>query len=99
MDMNRDQALHKLSSEAQTLRRRFGVKDLAVFGSVARNEAHPRSDLDLLVTFEGRADFDRFMNLKFHLEDLLGLSVDLVTPNALRPELRARIEQEAVHVP
>ena len=96
--MNAPSALNQLRDEATNLRRIFGVASLAVFGSVARGEAGEASDVDILVTFEGTADFDRFMNLKFHLEDLLGRPVDLVTPNALRPELRPRIEREAIHV-
>jgi predicted nucleotidyltransferase len=54
--------------------------------------------VDVLVSFEGPADFDRFMELKFYLEDVLGRPVDLVTHPALRPELRARIEREATRV-
>lgn len=80
------------------LRRRFNVQDLAIFGSTARDEASPASDLDLLVTFAGTADFDRFMGLKLFLEDLLEIGIDLVTPNAVRSELRPIIEREAVHV-
>jgi predicted nucleotidyltransferase len=97
--MNRQMILDCLSDQAGSLRRRFGVKELSVFGSVARDEAHEDSDLDLLVTFDGTPDFDRFMDLKFYLEDLLGRTIDLVTPSALRPELRSRIEREAIHVP
>lgn len=66
---------------------------------MARNEVRPGSDLDVLVAFEGPADFDRSMDLKFYLEDLLGLTVDLVAEKALREELRPTIEREAVHVP
>ncbi len=52
------------------------------------------SDIDVLVTFEGHADFDRFMDLKFFLEEQLGAAVDLVTPNARRPDrMGSRVEQ------
>jgi predicted nucleotidyltransferase len=54
--------------------------------------------VDVLVVFEGRADFDRFMDLKLYLEDLINMKVDLVTQDALRPQLRSGIEQEAIHV-
>ena len=97
--MNRQAVLDRLSAEASVLRGQFGVADLAVFGSVARDEAGEGSDLDLLVRFEGKADFDRFMGLKLYLEDLFGRPIDLVTPNARRPELRSGIEREAIHVP
>jgi predicted nucleotidyltransferase len=97
--MSRQDTLKLLAQNAATIRQRFGVGELAVFGSVARDEAQPTSDVDVLISFLGRADFDRFMDLKFYLEDLLGVAVDLVTRGGLRAELRARIEQEAIHVP
>ena len=97
--MNRQAVIDRLTAEMDDFRRRFGIKDLALFGSIARDEATEQSDLDLLVTFEGRPDFDRFMDLKIHLEYLFGRPIDLVTPNALRNELRGRIEHEAIHVP
>jgi predicted nucleotidyltransferase len=97
--MNRKDALRVLTERSAEIRRRFSVKDLAIFGSTARDEARPESDLDMLVTFEGPSEFDRFMDLKFYLEDMLGVQVDLVTKRALRPELRPQIEQEAIHVP
>jgi len=77
---------------------RHGVKSLEVFGSLARGEAQPDSDVDLLVEFEGTATFDRFMDLKFFLEDLLQRRVDLVTRAALNPRIRPAIEREAIRV-
>ena len=59
--------------------RRYGVAELSVFGSVARGEAGPDSDVDLLVAFDGPATFDRHMDLKLFLEELLGRRVDRVT--------------------
>ncbi len=97
--MNRKEALRALTERSGEIRRRFAVKDLAIFGSRARDDARPESDLDVLVTFEGAPEFDRFMDLKFYLEELVGVQVDLVTERALRPELRPQIEQEAIHVP
>ena len=82
-------------AEAQA---RFGVRSLRLFGSTARDDAQSASDLDLLVEFNGPADFDSFMGLKLYLEDSLGLRVDLVTEKALRAPLRPRIEREAVRV-
>jgi len=76
----------------------FGVKSLAIFGSVARNEATPKSDIDILVEFHGRATFKQYMRLKFFLEELLGCSVDLVTPKSIKPRMRPYVEKEALHV-
>ena len=76
----------------------FGVRRLALFGSVARGEDLPNSDVDVLVAFEGETTFDRYFDLKFWLEDLLGRSVDLVTEKSLRPELAPEVRKDALHV-
>ena len=76
----------------------LGVASLSLFGSVARGDSTEDSDIDLLVRFDGRADFDRYMDLKFFLEDLLGQRVDLITEQALREEVRAQVEQDLLRV-
>lgn len=77
---------------------RLGVAHLRLFGSTASGVATDVSDVDLLVEFDGPATFSRYMELKFLLEDAVGRRVDLVTTKALRPEMRERIEREAVRV-
>jgi len=77
---------------------RFGVTDLALFGSVARDAARSESDIDILVAFDGPATSARYFGVQFYLEDMFGSPVDLVTDKALRPELRPFVENEAVHV-
>ncbi len=96
--VDRDLAFARLSDLLPIARERFGVRELAVFGSVARGEASATSDLDVLVDFVGLATFDGFMGLKLFLEDSLGVKVDLVTRAALKPRLRSRIEAEARRV-
>ena len=76
----------------------FGVKELALFGSVARGQAREKSDVDILVSFDGPATSRRYFGLQFYLEDLLGRPVDLVTDKALRPELKPYIERESLYV-
>ncbi|HEV7590731.1 MAG TPA: nucleotidyltransferase family protein [Longimicrobium sp.] len=76
---------------------KFDVRSIAVFGSVARDEATTGSDVDVLVEF-GRATFDGYMGLKFFLEDLLGVRVDVATVDSLKPRVRARVLREAVNV-
>lgn len=76
----------------------LGVASLSLFGSVARGDSTEDSDIDLLVGFDGRASFDRYMDLKLFLEDLLGRRVDLVTEQALRKEIRAQVEQDLLRV-
>lgn len=87
-----------LSQHKGELAQRFGVTDLALFGSTVRDSAGAQSDVDVLVSFDGPATSQRYFGVQFYLEDLLGCAVDLVTDKALRPELRPYIEQEAVHV-
>jgi uncharacterized protein len=96
--MNRTQALQLLALHKTELVRRFGVTDLALFGSTVRDTARPDSDVDVLIAFDGPATSARYFGVQFYLEDLLGCPVDLVTDKALRPELRPYVEKEAVHV-
>jgi len=96
--VNRATALRLLAEGKPHLAREFGVTDLALFGSVARNEAHEASDVDILVKFDGPATSKRYFGVQFYLEDRLGCAVDLITDKALRPELRPYVEQEAIHV-
>ena len=77
---------------------KLGVKSLSLFGSVARGEEGPNSDVDILVEFKGKATLDRYMDTKFYLEDLLGCKVDLVTPKAIKPRMKPYIMQDLVHV-
>jgi uncharacterized protein len=97
--MDRQAILDRLRAEAPALREKYRLESLAVFGSMARGDDRDGSDVDVLVTFEGKADFDRFMGLKLDLEDMLLRSVDLATPNSLRPDMLSRIEREAIRVP
>jgi len=96
--MNRAQTLLLLKKHLPVLAKKFGVKELSLFGSVARDDAVAGSDVDILVVFDGPAVSARYFGLQFYLEDLLGRPVDLVTDKALRPELRPYIEREAEHV-
>lgn len=97
--MDRQAILDRLKSEAPELRRKYSVKSLAVFGSIARGDDRDGSDVDILVTFEGRATFDNFMGLKLDLEELMERRVDLLTPKCLRPEMLAEIDKEGILVP
>jgi hypothetical protein len=95
--MSKDEIIAKL--KAQQIRiKSFGVKSLAIFGSVARNEAKPESDLDLLVEFAEKITFDRYMDLKIYLEDYLGMKVDLVSQKMLKPQIRTSVLAETINV-
>ena len=96
--MKRNNALALLRTIKPILAQQFGVTQLALFGSTARDEARDNSDLDIMVRFDGPATSARYFGVQFYLEDQLGCSVDLVTEKALRPELRPFIEKEAINV-
>ncbi|NJN94853.1 MAG: nucleotidyltransferase family protein [Anaerolineales bacterium] len=73
-----------------------GGRNVQVFGSLARGEATPQSDLDLLVTLEpGRSLLD-LIAIKQDLEDLLGCQVDVVTEAAISPYMKEQVLKEAV---
>ena len=96
MEVNR--TLQLLAAHKGYLARRFGVTELALFGSTVRGNARDDSDVDVLVSFDGPATSERYFGVQFYLEDLLGRPVDLITEKALRAELRPYIEREAVRV-
>ena len=97
--MNRQTILDRLNAEAPGLRKKYRVRSLSVFGSMARGDDREESDVDVLVTFEGPATFRQFMGLKLDLEDMFGRPVDLATPDTLRPEIRPGVEKDLIHVP
>jgi len=75
-----------------------GVTSLWVFGSHARGDSRPDSDLDLLVDFSSPPGFDNFMGLKIGLEDHLGTKVDLLSRSACGPRLLKAIQPDLLHV-
>jgi hypothetical protein len=94
--MTRDDILRILREHREDLTR-LGVKSLALFGSAARNEASAASDVDLLVEFDRPVGLFHFIDVKDYLENLLGCRVDLVTRDALKPQLEPTILREAVN--
>jgi predicted nucleotidyltransferase len=80
------------------LRKNYGVKSLGVFGSYARRENRPGSDLDLLVEFDQAPTIFEFVRLERFLAAMLGVKVDLVMKTALKPEIGKRILTEVLPV-
>lgn len=91
--MRRYDAISVLRGFLPVLRQDLGVRRLALIGSTARDEARDDSDLDLLVEYEASPTLDTFVGLKLFLEDNLGVSVDLVTPNGLKPRALGVVTQ------
>ncbi len=95
--MKRDQVLSILTAHQNKLRE-LGVKSLDLFGSVARDEANPDSDVDFLVEFVEPAGLFQLFTVQNYLEDLLECPVDLGTPKALREHLREPVLKDSIRV-
>ena len=95
MDTPTRDELLKALREARTELEGLGVRRLALFGSFARGHARSGSDVDLLVELD-RKTFDRYMDVKLFLEDLLGRRVDLVPADRLKPRLREAVLRDAI---
>ncbi|MCU0619399.1 MAG: nucleotidyltransferase family protein [Gemmatimonadaceae bacterium] len=98
-DPVRDRVLDLLRAHRARLVERYGVRDLALFGSVARGDATEQSDVDLVVEFDPeRITLTSFLDFAEDVEALLGRRVDLVSLPKLPPRIRERVEAEALRV-
>ena len=95
--MKRDMVLRVLAAHREEFLA-LGVKEISIFGSTARDEARPGSDIDVLVEHQAGLplSFFRICRLRYFLEDILGESVDLVTVGGLRTEMREEVMAEAI---
>ncbi len=91
-----EEILETLRQHKTELAERYGVREMAVFGSYARGEAGPESDLDILVEFTDPPGLIGFIRLENELSELLGVRVELVTRQALKRHIGERILDEAV---
>ena len=88
--------IQKIAGMRLELSERFTVKRIGVFGSFARGDAGPESDVDIVVELT-EPTFDHYMDLKFRLEDVLKRPVDLVMADTVKPRLKPIIDQEVVY--
>ena len=96
---SRDEALRLLSEHKRTLSERFGVLDVALFGSAARDEATEGSDVDILAWFDESAEKRRPYEAQSYLESVFGCPVDLVEDRNLRTEFRPYVEEDILRGP
>lgn len=90
------QILEEVKQKSDVILQQAGVRRAAVFGSFARGEASKKSDIDLLVEFEGQKTLLDLVALKARLEQVLGIRVDLITYQSLSPLLRDSILREQI---
>jgi len=88
----------ELAKRIVPILRYSGVVEASVFGSFARGEVHPDSDLDLLVRYKKSVSLLDVSELKCELEKLLGSQVDLISRDYLKPRIKNRILQESVRI-
>lgn len=96
--MNRATIITLLHDNRDMLTGRFGARHLSLFGSAARDEMRPDSDVDVLVEFDGPATYEGYFCLKDCLEQLLSRPVDLVTTKGLKPRARLQVERDLIRV-
>jgi hypothetical protein len=95
--MNRQEIFYQITTHQAELQA-LGVKSLELFGSVAKDETHPGSDIDFLAEFSEPISLFQFIQIKLYLQDLLGYPVDLGTREALKENLRQPVLQEVIRV-
>jgi uncharacterized protein len=95
--MDKEELIKQLRDHKSELQRKFFVKSLAIFGSYARGEQTPESDIDLLVEFNKPVGIE-FIDLIIYLEEFFKKPVDLVTKNGLKNSLRPYVEKDLIYV-
>ncbi len=86
----------KNNKDIKNILEKYGVKYIAVFGSVAKGTNTIDSDLDLIVEFAGKRNLFKMIELSQKLSEILGVKVDLVTKDSISKYLKDRVEQEKV---
>jgi len=92
------QVIESLRQQLQLIRQRYQVESLSVFGSYVRHEQRPDSDLDVLVTFREPPSLLKFIELENYLSDNIGVKIDLVMKDSLKPRIGRQILSEAVTI-
>ncbi len=93
-----DVIIEKLRKNKPVVEKKYGVKNLEVFGSYIRGEQKKGSDLDILVEFHRTIDLFKYIELENFLSKKLGVKVDLVMKDTLKPRIKDSILKEAVPV-
>ena len=95
MKTDLEKIISKLKQELPKIETKYHVSTLEIFGSYVRNEQKSNSDIDILVTFTKAPSLFKFIELEDYLSEVLGIKVDLVMKNALKPNIGKRILSES----
>ena len=87
-----------LTSQKDVLKNKYNVKEIGIFGSYVNGNYNKESDVDILVEFSKPIGLIKFIKLEEYLKDLLGIKVDLVLRDGIKPALRSNILKQAVYV-
>ena len=93
-----DQIITKLKEIRPVIESKYSVKNLEVFGSYIHGEQKKGSDLDILVEFSKTIDLFKYIELENYLSEKLGVKVDLIMKDTLKPRIKDRILNEAIPV-
>lgn len=93
-----EKKIAQIKGEIQFLQRIYSVKTIAFFGSIVREDFSEESDADIMVEFSQPISFFKFIELERYLSSILGIKVDLVTKNGIKPTVKSSILNEAVYV-
>ena len=97
--LHRSDVLTMLRREYPVIKERYGINRIGLFGSYARDQAGPMSDIDLLVSFEsGKERFRPYMQCIFYLEEQFGKKIELISDHALDIRIRSDIEKEIIWI-
>ncbi|MFX1452690.1 MAG: nucleotidyltransferase family protein [Promethearchaeota archaeon] len=87
-----------LKNNEDTLKKLYKVKKIGIFGSIVRGEQTENSDVDILIEFKEPISLFEFMDLEDYLTELIGMKIDLVSKNALKPRIGKIILEEVIYI-
>ncbi|MEK9149737.1 MAG: nucleotidyltransferase family protein [Candidatus Desantisbacteria bacterium] len=94
----REEVLKMLKSELPCLKEKYGIEKIGIFGSYSREEQDIKSDIDLLVQLERPIGLFKFIAVEEHLKERLGIKVEMVTEDAIKPLIKLDVMKEVVYV-
>ena len=96
--LSRDDVLDLLRNHKKVLKERFGVTEISLYGSFARDRATEDSDIDVVVKFEDSPTFKRYFGAQIYIEDLFGRNVDLARRHEIRKEILPNVDRDLIEV-